>query len=41
MSVLGGITGAVLLLVLPASAFKDVVPVFIALALVLTCCSRA
>jgi uncharacterized membrane protein YfcA len=36
MSVLGGITGAVLLLVLPASAFKDVVPVFIALALVLT-----
>jgi uncharacterized protein len=36
MSVLGGVTGAVLLLVLPASAFKDVVPVFIALALVLT-----
>jgi uncharacterized membrane protein YfcA len=36
MSVLGGITGAVLLLVLPASAFKDVVPAFIALALVLT-----
>jgi uncharacterized membrane protein YfcA len=36
MSVLGGITGAVLLLVLPASAFKDVVPVFIALALGLT-----
>jgi uncharacterized protein len=35
-SVLGGITGAVLLLVLPASAFKAVVPVFIALALVLT-----
>src|ERR1700735_526462 len=30
MSLLGGITGAVLLLVLPASAFKDVVPVFIA-----------
>jgi uncharacterized protein len=36
MSVLGGVTGAVLLLVLPASAFKDVVPLFIALALVLT-----
>jgi len=36
MSVLGGVTGAVLLLVLPASAFKDVVPAFIALALVLT-----
>jgi hypothetical protein len=36
MSVLGGITGAVLLLVLPASAFKAVVPVFIAGALVLT-----
>jgi uncharacterized membrane protein YfcA len=36
MSLLGGITGAVLLLVLPASAFKDVVPVFIAVALVLT-----
>jgi uncharacterized protein len=36
MSVLGGITGAVLLLVLPATAFKAVVPVFIALALVLT-----
>ena len=36
MSVLGGITGAVLLLVLPAAAFKAVVPVFIALALVLT-----
>jgi uncharacterized membrane protein YfcA len=34
-SVLGGITGAVLLLVLPASAFKAIVPVFIALALVL------
>jgi uncharacterized membrane protein YfcA len=30
------VTGAVLLLVLPASAFKDVVPVFIAIALVLT-----
>jgi uncharacterized membrane protein YfcA len=36
MSVAGGITGAVLLLVLPASAFKAIVPVFIALALVLT-----
>jgi uncharacterized protein len=36
MSVLGGATGAVLLLVLPASAFKDIVPVFIALALALT-----
>ena len=36
MSLLGGITGAVLLLVLPAAAFKAVVPVFIAIALVLT-----
>lgn len=36
MSVLGGITGAVLLLVLPPAAFKAVVPVFIAIALVLT-----
>jgi uncharacterized membrane protein YfcA len=35
MSLLGGITGAVLLLVLPASAFKDVVPAFIAIAIVL------
>jgi uncharacterized membrane protein YfcA len=34
-SVLGGITGAVLLLVLPASAFAAIVPVFIAIALVL------
>jgi uncharacterized protein len=34
-SVLGGITGAVLLLVAPASAFKAIVPVFIALALIL------
>jgi uncharacterized membrane protein YfcA len=34
-SLLGGITGAVLLLSLPASAFKAIVPVFIALALVL------
>jgi len=36
MSVAGGITGAVLLLVLPSSAFKAIVPVFIAVALVLT-----
>ena len=36
VSILGGATGAVLLLVLPASAFKAVVPVFIAIALVLT-----
>lgn len=36
MSVLGGATGAVLLLVLPASAFKAIVPLFIAIALVLT-----
>jgi uncharacterized membrane protein YfcA len=36
MSLLGGITGAVLLLVLPASAFKAIVPVFIAIALALT-----
>jgi uncharacterized membrane protein YfcA len=36
MSLAGGITGAVLLLVLPAAAFKAIVPVFIALALVLT-----
>ena len=36
MSVLGGATGAVLLLLLPASAFKAIVPVFIAIALVLT-----
>jgi uncharacterized protein len=36
MAVAGGITGAVLLLVLPAAAFKAIVPVFIAIALVLT-----
>jgi uncharacterized protein len=36
MSVLGGITGAVLLLVLPGSAFEAIVPVFIAIAVVLT-----
>jgi uncharacterized protein len=35
-SVVGGVTGAVLLLVLPASAFETIVPVFIAIALVLT-----
>jgi len=35
-SALGGITGAVLLLVLPASTFRAIVPAFIALALVLT-----
>jgi uncharacterized membrane protein YfcA len=34
-AVLGGTTGAILLLVLPASAFKAIVPVFIAIALVL------
>src|ERR1700704_4105861 len=34
-SLLGGITGAVLLLVLPAAAFKSIVPVFIVIALVL------
>jgi uncharacterized protein len=34
-SVLGGLTGAILLLVLPASAFKEIVPAFIAIALVL------
>jgi uncharacterized protein len=36
MSVAGGITGAVALLVLPSSAFEAIVPVFIAIALVLT-----
>jgi uncharacterized membrane protein YfcA len=36
MSLLGGITGAILLLILPASVFKAVVPAFIALALLLT-----
>jgi uncharacterized membrane protein YfcA len=34
-SAFGGLTGTVLLLVLPASAFKAIVPAFIALALVL------
>jgi uncharacterized protein len=36
MSIAGGITGAVLLLVLPSSAFKAIVPVFIAAAVILT-----
>src|SRR5581483_3009888 len=36
VSVVGGVTGAVLLLVLPSSAFKEIVPLFIAVALVLT-----
>jgi len=35
VAVLGGITGAVLLLVLPPAAFEAIVPVFIAMALVL------
>jgi len=35
MSLLGGVTGAVLLLLLPASVFKAIVPLFIAIALVL------
>ncbi len=34
-SLAGGVVGAILLLSLPASAFKDIVPAFIALALVL------
>jgi len=34
-SALGGLTGAVLLLALPASAFKDIVPAFIVVALAL------
>ena len=34
-SVTGGIIGAILLLTLPASAFKDIVPVFIVIALAL------
>lgn len=36
MSVAGGITGAVLLLVLPAADFKAIVPAFIGVALILT-----
>ena len=39
-SLVGGITGAVLLLQLPASAFEDIVPAFIALALVLIVTQR-
>ncbi len=34
-TLLGGLTGAILLLLLPASSFKAIVPVFIAIALVL------
>lgn len=34
-SMLGGVSGAALLLILPASAFKTIVPIFIAVALVL------
>jgi len=36
MSLAGGITGAVLLLLLPSAAFKAIVPVFIAAAVILT-----
>src|SRR6202035_4534500 len=36
MSLAGGITGAVLLLLLPSSAFKAIVPVFIAAGVILT-----
>src|ERR1700757_2223823 len=36
MSVLGGVSGAALLLILPAAAFKDIVPAFILIAIVLT-----
>ena len=39
-STVGGVTGAVLLLELPASAFKDIVPVFIAVALLLIVSQR-
>ena len=35
LSLVGAVTGAVLLLVLPASAFEAIVPVFVAIALVL------
>jgi uncharacterized membrane protein YfcA len=38
VSVTGGIVGAVLLLVLPAAAFKAIVPAFIIVALVLVVC---
>ena len=37
---IGGVAGAVLLLELPASAFKTIVPVFIAIALVLILTQR-
>lgn len=36
LSLLGGLTGAVLLLVLPSSAFKAIVPAFIVIAVLLT-----
>src|SRR3954454_10215550 len=36
ISVLGGVTGAILLLVLPGSTFKAIVPAFIAVAIVRT-----
>ena len=39
-SIVGGITGAILLLELPASAFEDIVPAFIAVALVLIVTQR-
>ncbi len=39
-SMIGGVAGAVLLLELPASAFKTIVPVFIAIALVLILTQR-
>ncbi|MEU1317285.1 sulfite exporter TauE/SafE family protein [Streptomyces tibetensis] len=37
-AVLGGLTGAVLLLTLPASAFERIVPILVGLALVLVAC---
>jgi uncharacterized protein len=40
-SVLGGSTGALLLLVLPAEAFRTIVPVLIALGLVMVVCGPA
>jgi uncharacterized protein len=39
-SVIGGVVGAALLLTLPASAFKAIVPVFIAIALILIVAQR-
>ncbi len=39
-SVIGGVAGAALLLILPASAFKAIVPVFIAIALILIVAQR-